>query len=107
MWKLENGEGLKGATLRWMEDYLQGREVRKVIRDANSSQQKVTSGVPQGSLLAPIMFQIYVDDMTGHLYSYVNLFADDAKIMKIKNETDSKELQKDIHKIHSWSQRWK
>ncbi len=63
MWELENG-GLKGATLRWMKDYLQGRETRIVIKDTKSCWHRVTSGVPQGSVLAPIMFQIYVNDMT-------------------------------------------
>ncbi len=68
----------------------------------------MTSWVPQGSVLTPIMFQIYVNDMTEDLNSYINLFADDAKIMKIiKIENGCKELQKNIDKIHAWSQRWK
>ncbi len=37
MWKVENGEGLKGGTLKWMDDYLRGREMRTVIRDTNSN----------------------------------------------------------------------
>ncbi len=107
MWKLENG-GLKGVALRWLEDYLQAREMKTVIRDTKWSWHRVTSGVPQGSVLTPIMFQIYVNDMTEDLNSYINLFTDNAKIIKIvKDENDWKELQKDIDKIHAWSQRWK
>ncbi len=53
------------------------------------------------------MLQIYVNDMTEDLNSYINLLADDANIMKIIKENDCRELQKDIDKIHAWSQRWK
>ncbi len=63
MWKLENG-GLKGAISRWLRDYLQGKEMRTVIGDTNSGWRRVTSRVLQESVLAPIMFQIYVNDMT-------------------------------------------
>ena len=108
IWKLENEGGLGGTIMAWMKDYLQGREMRTVIRDTHSSWRQVTSGVPQGSVLAPIMFQIYVNDMAKEINSYINLFADDAKIMKvIKDENDCKELQDDIDKIYAWSQRWK
>ena len=82
--------------------------MRTTIKDTNSSWWEVTSGVPQGSVLAPIMFQIYVNDMTRELTSYVNLFADDAKLMRIiKDENDCKELQNDIDRIQAWSRRWK
>ncbi len=96
---------MKGATWTWMNYYLHGREMITVIIDTWC---EVISGVLQESVLAPIMFHIYVNDITEDLHIYVNLFADDAKIMKIiKDENDYKELQKDIDKIHAWSQRWK
>ncbi len=64
-------------------------------REINSNWRKVTSGVLQGSVLTPIMFQIHVNDMTEYLNSSINLFAKDAKIIKtIKDENDCKELQK-------------
>ncbi len=62
--------------MRCMEDYLQGREMRIVVRDTKSSWREVTSEVPQGSVLASIMFQMYVNNMTEDLNSYINLFAD-------------------------------
>ena len=81
--------------------------MRTIIKDSKSSLCPITSRVPQGSVLASIMFQIYVNDMTRNLNCYVNLFADDAKIMKIiKNKSDCKELQADIDKILAWSRRW-
>ena len=82
--------------------------MRTVIREATSSRRNVTSGVPQGSVLAPIMFQIYVNDMQCGVTSYMNMFADDAKLMRvIKNTVDCQELQGDIDKIDEWSKRWK
>ena len=108
IWKLEHRGGLKGTILKWMKDYLQGREMSTVIRDSKSSWCVVASGVPQGSVLAPIMFQIYINDMTEGLNSYINLFADDAKLMKIiKNQGDCEELQRDIDQIYEWSKQRK
>ena len=107
LWKLKNIGGLKGTIWKWMEDYLQGREMRTVVRDEKSDWKKVTSGVPQGSVLAPIMFLIYVNDMTEGVSSYMSLFADDAKLLrKISNQEDCKELQKDLDRIHDWSKTW-
>ena len=106
--KLEHIGGLRGKILKWMRDYLKDREMRTVIKDNYSSWSKVTSGVPQGSVLAPIMFQIYINDMQEGLTSYINLFADDAKLLRvIRNQNDCMELQRDIDKIYEWSKRWK
>ena len=65
-----------------MEDYLKGREMRTVIKEEKSEWREVKSGVPQGSVLAPIMFLAYVNDMTEGVSSYISLFADDAKEKK-------------------------
>ena len=91
-----------------MDGELQDRKMRTVIRDKGSNWSEVTSGVPQGSVLAPIMFQIYINDMHEGLKSYINMFADDAKLLKvIKSQRDCEELQKDIDKIYEWSLKWK
>ncbi len=68
---------------------------------------EVTSGVPQGSVLAPIMFVIYINDMTEGVTGYMNMFTDDAKIMrKVANEEDCVALNQDLDRIREWSRKW-
>ena len=66
------------------------------------------SGVPQGSVLAPIMFQIHINDMQKGLKSYINLFVDDAKLLKVVCGPDNcMELQRDLDQMYEWSVKWK
>ena len=75
--------------------------MRTVVKDEQSEWREVKSGVPQGSVLAPIMFLIYVNDMTEGVSSYISLFADDATLLrKIGNHKDCEQLQNDINKIY-------
>ena len=107
LWKLERMGGIGGKLLEWMEDFLVGREMRTVIRDQPSEWGKVTSGVPQGSVLAPAMFAVYINDMGENVSSYISLFADDAKLLrKVVNYDDCRELQNDIDRVSDWSTKW-
>ncbi len=65
-----------------MKDFLKGRKMRTILRGKYSSWKEVTSGVPQGSVLAPIMFLVYINDINQNIgtESYRNMFAGDAKI---------------------------
>ena len=56
LWKLEHIAGLKGTLKNWMEHYLKGREMKRGVKDEKSEWIEVKNGVPQGSVLAPIMF---------------------------------------------------
>ena len=108
LWKIARYGGVGGKLLKWMEDYLKDREMRTVIRNKSSPWLKVTSGVPQGSVLGPVMFGVYVNDMVEGIDSYMNLFADDAKVMRrVKSEDDCMKLQEDLDKIDEWSRNWK
>ena len=91
----------------WMKNYLEEREMRTVIRDSRSPWLRVTSGVPQGSVLGPIMFAVYVNDMVEGINSHISLFADDAKVMrKVRNDEDCVELQNDLQKLGEWGRKW-
>ncbi len=107
MWKVRRFGGVSGNLAEWMENYLRGREMRTIVRGMKSEWKMVSSGVPQGSVLGPIMFLLYVNDMPIGINSYMNMFADDAKIMrKVKNLEDCNKLQEDLYKIYEWSVKW-
>ena len=107
LWKLEHIGGLKGTLNNWMGDYLKGSEMRTVVKNEESEWREIKNGVLHGSVLAPIMFLIYVNDMTEGVSSYISLFTDDAKLLrKIRNHKNCEELQNDINRIYEWSKTW-
>ncbi len=67
----------------------------------------VLSGVPQGSVLGPLLFLIYINDMPELVHHYCKLFADDTKLLAvIKNAADLEFLQDDLDKLVLWSKKW-
>ena len=102
-----HAHGIRGKVLQWIRNFLKDREQRVVINGVSSNAAFVTSGIPKGSVLGPILFLIYVNDLPEIVTSTVKLFADDTKIYrKIQNTHDSEELQRDLDKLMIWSQRW-
>ncbi len=93
--------------IKWIEDYLKDRKQQVKINNSTSSWQNVTSGIPQGSVIGPILFVIYINDLPDLLKSTVYIFADDTKIFKIiKEEKDRDTLQKDLDSLNNWSETW-
>jgi hypothetical protein len=105
--KLE-GYGFKGKLLQWLTAFLQKRKQRVVLDGQESSWKDVLSGVPQGSVLGPLLFLIFINDLPNGLTVMCKLFADDSKLMHvIRNPKDREELQKNINKILEWTADWK
>ena len=105
--KLEIIGGIRGKLLEWIKDFLNERTMRVTIRDKSSSWKGVISGVPQGSVLAPIMFAICVNDMNKGVDSYMSFFADDAKLLRrVSTENECGMLQQDLDKLWEWSKKW-
>ena len=91
----------------WVEDWLSNRKQRVVINGISSGWEKVTSGVPQGSVLGPLLFIIYINDIDLGLVSKISKFADDTKLgIKADKFEGVKQLQEDLNKIGEWSQKW-
>ncbi len=87
--------GIRGQMLLWIQDFLANRFQRVVINGCTSRWRKVTSGVPQGSILGPLLFLVYINDIGDNLHnSDVRLFADDCTISRrIQNKEDHTLLQ--------------
>ena len=75
LWKIQNVGGLQGKALKWITDFLKNREMRTIIKDEKSEWCKVISRVPQGTVLAPVMFLVYINDMVDEVDNYICLFA--------------------------------
>ena len=107
--KLERRFGIQNNMLAWFKSYLRDRHQRVVINGLASEWIDVTSGVPQGSILGPIMFLAFVDDLPEECqHSECKLFADDGKIYRaISCILDCILLQADLDRIYQWCCTWK
>ena len=104
--KLE-GYGVKNPILGWIRNFLIGRSQRVVIDSAKSEWVPVTSGIPQGSVLGPVLFIIYVNDLSDITHSSIQMFEDDTKVFnKITCSSDFKEIQRDIDSLVECSVAW-
>ena len=105
LWKL----GLTGSAWKWIREYLTGRMHQTRIEGCTSSLLSVSSGVPQGSVLGPLLFVLYINDLPSHiLFSSSLLFADDCKcISRISSLNDCHNLQQDLNSLYDWSCEWR
>jgi len=87
----------------WIKEFLLGRMKRVRVGGQLSAEVRVTSGVPQGSVLGPLLFLAYANDIWRNMESTIRLFADDCVIYtKIINNADMKKLQKDLGRLGEW-----
>ena len=98
--------GVKGKILNWIKDFLSERSQIKV-KNAESSLAPVLSGIPQGSVIGPTLFIVYINDLLDDINSGGLLFADDAKIFtRISSKEDALMLQSDVDLLENWSKLW-
>jgi hypothetical protein len=99
--------GVNEKTVHWIRDLLSDRKQRVIIDGFSSDTIAVTSGVPQGSVIGPLLFIIYINDLNSRVSSKIRLFADDTVIYReIRDDTDSDALSSDLNNVHSWCQEW-
>jgi ribonucleases P/MRP protein subunit RPP40 len=93
--------------IQWIKSFLTGRSQRVVLDGVCSDELEVSSGVPQGSVIGPILFLIYINDIVDNVKSNVRLFADDTLIYrKILSTEDISILQGDLDVISKWCKDW-
>jgi len=99
--------GVDGKLLKWIQDFLSSRKSRVGVRGSFSCWRDVLSGVPQGSVLGPLLFLIFVNDLPEWIKCSLKMFADDTKIWaKIRSSQDSCVLQADLDSLMRWSDEW-
>ena len=99
--------GIGGKLLAWIREWLTDRWQRVGVGGCWSEWRRVWSGVPQGSVLGPVLFLMFIDDLDDGLMSRILKFADDTKIFgKVDCHEDRNRLQSDLDKLVEWADRW-
>ena len=100
--------GISGNLLDWFKNYLDGRHQRVVINGCASEWLPITAGVPQGSILGPLLFILFINDIVSDIEAEIKLFADDTSLFIVvdnpRNAADI--LNADLDRIHKWSEQW-
>ena len=99
--------GIAGKVAAWIQAWLSNRRQRVVVEGACSEWSHVNSGVPQGSVLGPLLFLIYINDIDSGLVSRISKFADDTKLgVDASDPVAVEELRLDLARIGEWSETW-
>ena len=99
--------GIGGKTMKWINAFLCYRQQRVVVNGVKSDWAPVVSGVPQGTVLGPLLFSLHINDITADIESEIRLFADDCVCHhEIKDKEDTLKLQRDIDRLGNWAGKW-
>ena len=99
--------GIRGPVHRWLTNFLTKRKMRVTLEGESSQQVTVDSGVPQGTVLGPILFLYHINDLPDAVKSSVRLFADDCLLYReINSQNDHNKLQKDLENLEKWAENW-
>ena len=101
-------KGITGKLYDWFNSYLSDRFQRVVIKGQFSEWIKILAGVPQGSILGPLLFLIYIDDIVHDIESDIFLFADDTSLLEQITDPvlSFEKINRDLTKLHNWSKQW-
>ena len=99
--------GVRGPLLSWIGDFLAERSQKVTLEGTTSEEAAVTSGVPQGTILGPLLFLAYINDLPACVSSEARLFADDCLLYRtIKSQRDADILQDDLNSLQQWEAKW-
>ena len=101
--------GISGSLLEFFESYLNNRKQRVVLNGSTADYEDIKSGVPQGSVLGPLLFLIYINDLEEDIKSQIRFFADDTMLFSIVRDVNisANELNQDLETIQNWATQWK
>jgi hypothetical protein len=99
--------GIRGLSANWIKAFLSNRSQFVSVNGSHSYPQPVISGVPQGTILVPVVFLLYISDISENIKSQIRLFADDGIIYReINSDQDHVTLQEDLDNLNNWANRW-
>ena len=99
--------GIRGTTYQWISSFLNSRTQQVLVEGQSSEKVPVVSGVPQGSVLGPVLFLIFINDLPVDINSRTRLFADDCILYRqISSENDQQLLQEDLDRLATWEKTW-
>jgi hypothetical protein len=99
--------GIKDKIHKWLTNFLTARSMRTIVEGEKSNETTVDSGVPQGTVLGPILFLCHINDLPDSVTSSVRLFADDCLLYRtIKTAKDHQKLQADLEQLEIWAKDW-
>ena len=101
--KLES-YGIRGKLLTWIDSFLSNRKQKVKVGEELSEEVDVLSGIPQGSVLGPLLFVLFINDLPNNIKSECFMFADDTKLFNSTNNNQT--LQEDIRELEKWSATW-
>ena len=102
-------KGINGKLLNLLKSYLSNRKQRVLLNGSESEWGEIESGVPHGSVLGPLLFLIYINDLEKGIKSHIKFFADDTSLFSIVKDpnTSAFELNHDLELISHWAYQWK
>ena len=99
--------GMEGPLIRWITNFLSNRIQRVVVNNEMSTWSTISSGTPQGSVLGPTFFVVFINDIPDSINSTVNIFADDTKLFRsVTSDEEHVVLQSDLDMLADWSETW-
>ena len=99
--------GITGKVHQWVKEFLSGRKQRVVINGSKSNWQVVSGGIPQGSVLGPVLFLIFINDLPEVISVCIKLFADDAKLYTTVDSIEKTQcLQESLGSAVEWADTW-
>jgi hypothetical protein len=99
--------GISGDVKAWIENFLTGRKQRVKVNGDFSDWNDVTSGVPQGSVLGPVLFVLFINDLPDVVTNLCSMYADDTKIYgPVSTQAEAQTLQEDLDNLVEWSDKW-